>query len=118
MRRGPAYVAEVRADRLRNHAAGLACSLRGMGAGAMEPLWGELANVTPPCTFVAGRLDHDYVALARRLGASVPHGRIEVVSRAGHAVHQEQPQAFARVLANHLAAATAAGVSSSRATAD
>src|SRR2546421_4411449 len=47
-RRGPAYVAEVRAERLQNHAAGLACSLRGMGAGAMEPLWDELAQERIP----------------------------------------------------------------------
>ena len=117
-RRGPAYVAEVRAERLRNHVAGLACSLRGMGAGAMHPLWDELAQVDFPCTFVAGQLDHGYVASARRLAATVPHGRIELVLRAGHAAHQERPDAFARVLASHLAAATAAGVSSSSPTTD
>src|SRR5260370_28986443 len=56
--RGPAYVAHVRAERLQNHVAGLACSLRGMGAGAMEPVWDELARAPFPCTFVAGHLDH------------------------------------------------------------
>jgi 2-succinyl-6-hydroxy-2,4-cyclohexadiene-1-carboxylate synthase len=117
-RRGPAYVAEVRSERLRNHVAGLACSLRGMGAGAMEPVWDDLAQVTFPCTFVAGQLDHDYVASARRLAATVSQGRLEIVPRAGHAVHQERPEAFARVLAAHLAAATAAGVSSSSSTTD
>jgi len=112
-RRGPAYVAEVRAERLRNRAEGLACSLRGMGAGVMEPLWDELAHVTFPSTFVAGQLDHGYVASARRLAATVRNGRTEVVLRAGHPVHQERPDAFARVLANHLAAAAAAVTSSS-----
>lgn len=117
-RRGPAYVAQVRAERLQNHAAGLACSLRGMGAGVMEPLWDELDRLTMPCTFVAGQLDHGYVASARRLAAAVPSGRHEIVLRAGHSVHQERPDAFARVLGAHLAAATAAGVSSSSSTAD
>jgi 2-succinyl-6-hydroxy-2,4-cyclohexadiene-1-carboxylate synthase len=117
-RRGPAYVAELRAERLRNHAAGLACSLRGMGAGVMEPLWGELDRLAMPCTFVAGQLDHGYVASARRLAAAVPNGRHAVVLRAGHSVHQERPDAFARVLSAHLAAATAAGVSSSSSTPD
>ena len=112
-RRGPAYVSEVRAERLQNHAAGLACSLRGMGAGVMEPLWDELAGATFPCTFVAGQLDHGYVASARRLAATVRNGRAEVVLRAGHPVHQERPDAFARVLANHLGAAAAAVTSSS-----
>jgi 2-succinyl-6-hydroxy-2,4-cyclohexadiene-1-carboxylate synthase len=106
-RRGPAFVAQVHAERLTNHVAGLACSLRGMGAGAMDPLWEDLARVPFPCTFVAGQLDHGYVSSARRLAATVPHGRVEVVPRAGHTVHQERPDAFARVLADHLVPAAA-----------
>jgi 2-succinyl-6-hydroxy-2,4-cyclohexadiene-1-carboxylate synthase len=105
-RRGPSFVAQVRAQRLENHVAGLACSLRGMGAGVMEPVWEELADVKFPCTFVAGQLDHGYVASARRLATTVPSGRVEVVQRAGHSVHQERPDAFSRVLAAHLAAAS------------
>ena len=112
-RRGPSFVAQVESERLENHAAGLACSLRGMGAGVMEPLWDDLARVSFPCTFVAGQLDHGYVASARRLAATVPGGRVEVVLRSGHPVHQERPEAFARVLAAHLAAASAAVSSSS-----
>lgn len=106
-RRGPSFVAQVRAQRLENHVAGLACSLRGMGAGVMEPVWEQLAQVTVPCTFVAGQLDHGYVASARRLAESVPHGRVEIVQRAGHSVQQERPDAFARVLAAHLETASA-----------
>ena len=117
-RRGPTYAAEVRAERLRNHAAGLACSLRGMGAGAMQPLWDQLAALQFPCTFVAGQLDHGYVASARRLAATVPNSRVEIVPRAGHSVHQERPDAVARALAFHLAAATAVGISSSSSTSE
>lgn len=73
----------------------------------MEPLWNDLARVTFPCTFVAGQLDHGYVNSARRLAATVPNSRVEVVPRAGHTVHQERPEAFARVLAAHLAPTTA-----------
>ena len=104
-RRGPSFLAQVRAERMNNTVAGLVCSLRGMGAGTMQPIWDDLARVTVPCTFVAGQLDHGYVASARRLAGAVPNGRVEVVLRAGHAVHQERPEAFAHVLANHLAAA-------------
>jgi 2-succinyl-6-hydroxy-2,4-cyclohexadiene-1-carboxylate synthase len=104
-RRGPGFVAQVRAERMTNHVAGLACSLRGMGAGSMEPLWQRLASVTFPCTFVAGQLDHGYVSSARRLAATVPEGRVEVVARAGHTVHLERPEAFAHLFVAHLAAA-------------
>lgn len=112
-RRGEAYIAEVRAERMQNHVAGLACSLRGMGAGVMQPVWEELPRVTVPCTFVAGQLDHGYVASARKLAATVPHGRVEVVPHAGHSVHQERPEAFSRLLEAHLVAATTARSSSS-----
>jgi 2-succinyl-6-hydroxy-2,4-cyclohexadiene-1-carboxylate synthase len=105
-RRGPSFVAQVRAERMNNHVAGLAESLRGMGAGAMRQVWDELARVKCPCTFVAGQLDHGYVASARRLAGSVPDGRVVVVQRAGHTVHQERPDAFARLLLAHLEAAT------------
>lgn len=103
LRRGPGFVSQIRSERMGNRVAGLACSLRGMGAGVMEPVWEQLAQVELPCTFVAGQLDHGYVASARRLVATVPHGRVEVVPRAGHTVHQERPDTFARILANHLA---------------
>jgi 2-succinyl-6-hydroxy-2,4-cyclohexadiene-1-carboxylate synthase len=105
-RRGPSFVAQVRAERMNNRVAGLAESLRGMGAGAMRPVWNELARVKCPCTFVAGQLDHGYVASARRLAGSVPNGRVVVVQRAGHTVHQERPDAFARLLLAHLEAAS------------
>jgi 2-succinyl-6-hydroxy-2,4-cyclohexadiene-1-carboxylate synthase len=108
-RRGPSFVAQVRAERMRNHVAGLADSLRGMGAGVMEPVWDDLAAVPFRCTFVAGQLDHGYAASARRLAATVADGHVEVVLHAGHAVHQERPEAFARVLANHLDPAPASG---------
>lgn len=114
--RGPAYVAHLRAERMKNHVAGLACSLRGMGAGVMEPVWDRLGSAGFRCTFVAGQLDHPYVAAARRLAASVPLGRTELVPRAGHAVHQERPEVFARVLTAHLIAADAAAISSSTST--
>jgi 2-succinyl-6-hydroxy-2,4-cyclohexadiene-1-carboxylate synthase len=112
-RRGEGYLAQLRADRMQNHVAGLACSLRGMGAGVMEPVWGDLGRVNVPCTFVAGQLDHGYVASARRLAATVPNGQVEIVPRAGHAVHQERPDAFARVLAHHLAHSSVARVNRS-----
>jgi 2-succinyl-6-hydroxy-2,4-cyclohexadiene-1-carboxylate synthase len=105
-RRGPSFVAQVRASRMNNHVAGLAESLRGMGAGAMRPVWQDLAHVTCPCTFVAGQLDHGYAASARRLATSVPNGRVVIVQRAGHTVHQERPEAFARLLLAHLEAAS------------
>jgi 2-succinyl-6-hydroxy-2,4-cyclohexadiene-1-carboxylate synthase len=107
-RRGPAFNARLRAQRLSSEAEGLAASLRGMGAGAMEPLWSELARITVPCTFVAGEEDRAFVDAARRMGGAVPNGKVEIVPGAGHAVQLEKPAAFARLLASHLRRAEAA----------
>lgn len=101
-RRGPSFRAALDAERRRNTPAGLAASLRGMGAGAMEPVWDRLGGVTCPCLFVAGAEDHGYAHEARRLAASVPNGRAEIVPRAGHAVQLERPQAFVALLQAHL----------------
>ena len=105
-RRGPSFVAQVRAARMENQVAGLAGSLRGMGAGSMRPVWPDLNGVAASSTFVAGQLDHGYVASARRLAASVPNGRVVIVQRAGHTVHLERPEAFSRLLIAHLEAAS------------
>ncbi len=115
-RRGPEFATALRAQRLENTAAGLACSLRGMGAGAMRPVWAELAGLGVPCTFVAGENDERYAAFARRLAQTVPGGRAEIVPDAGHAVHLERPDEFVRLLAAHLERAEASGASASSST--
>lgn len=112
-RRGAAFAARLRAQRLTNDPQGLAASLRGMGAGAMEPLWDPAAALHIPCTFVAGADDTAYVNYARRLAASVEGSRLEIVSRCGHSVVLQRPAAMAKILAAHLAWADAAPAGSS-----
>src|SRR5438105_282235 len=101
-RRGRAFSEQLRAQRLRSRPEGLAGSLRGMGAGAMEPLWDELGGIRVPCTFVAGEEDTAFVAAAHRLSAAVAGARAEIVPRSGHAVQMQRPAVFARILADHL----------------
>lgn len=101
-RRGPEFVAGLERMRTGLDVRGAAASLRGMGAGATEPFWDQLERIQCRCTFVAGAEDVRYIAHAARLAGAVPAGHIEVIPGAGHAVHLEQPEAFARVLAAHL----------------
>jgi 2-succinyl-6-hydroxy-2,4-cyclohexadiene-1-carboxylate synthase len=101
-RRGPAYLAALRALRLRNRPQGLAASMRGMGPGVCEPFWPDLAGISCPATFVAGGDDHRYVQLSQRLSESVPNGRPAVIEGSGHSVHMEMPQVFADLLHRHL----------------
>lgn len=86
---------ELRRQRLASDAVGLANSLRGMGAGEQEPLWRRLGEINVPALVMAGELDKKYSALTHRTAAAMPDARTEVVGGAGHAIHLEQPDAFA-----------------------
>lgn len=88
--------------RLGNDPRRLARALRELGTGAQEPLWDRLdtlveANV--PVLVVAGAADAKFVALGRRLAASLgPVARLEVVPECGHALPLEAPEDLARLV--------------------
>ena len=96
MPRGIAEQAD--ADRRRNTAAGLAAALRGLGTGAMPPLWERLGELAMPVDLVVGERDGKFRAIAERMAAAIPAARVHVVPGAGHAVHLEQPAALAELL--------------------
>jgi 2-succinyl-6-hydroxy-2,4-cyclohexadiene-1-carboxylate synthase len=110
-RRGPAFLEQLAAGRLRNDAALLAAQLRGMGAGATEPFWDRLTRVDAPALVMAGAEDERYVAFAGRLARALPRAQVAIVANAGHAAHLEQPAAVAALLADHLGITAAAPAS-------
>jgi 2-succinyl-6-hydroxy-2,4-cyclohexadiene-1-carboxylate synthase len=96
----PAAAAHWRADILRNDPAALAAVLRGLGAGAMDPLWdrlGELDGI--PVTIIAGERDGRYAAIGRRLASALPGARLLLVPGAGHGLARGGPQAVAAAIA-------------------
>ena len=93
----------LRAQRRRNEPRGLANSLRGAGAAAAPPMVERLGALGAPTLLVVGALDAKYVAIGRRLERVMPRARLTVVPAAGHAVHLEQPAAFAGAVAAFLA---------------
>ena len=94
----PEVAAASRADRLRNTAEGLAASLRGMGAGVMEPVWDRLEELTMPAVVLAGERDAKFRMLGEKLAGALPDAELRVVPKAGHAVHLEAPEAVAAAL--------------------
>ena len=87
--------AAARSARLENTVAGLAGSLRLAGAGAQEPLWARLSELTMPVLLVVGERDDKFRALAERMGEAIGHNaNLGVIQGAGHAAHLEQPDAF------------------------
>jgi 2-succinyl-6-hydroxy-2,4-cyclohexadiene-1-carboxylate synthase len=95
----PEVAAAAREDRLRNEPAGLAAALRGLGQGAMEPLWGRLRELRMPVTLIVGERDSKYRKLAERMAAALPESRLLVVPATGHAVHLEAPAIVAEAIA-------------------
>jgi 2-succinyl-6-hydroxy-2,4-cyclohexadiene-1-carboxylate synthase len=96
----------LRADRLRNTATGLASSLRSTGTGTQQPLWDRLGSITTPTLVLAGEHDTKFRELGARLAAALPAARLEVVPRAGHTVHLEQPEATADAIASWFRSTT------------
>jgi 2-succinyl-6-hydroxy-2,4-cyclohexadiene-1-carboxylate synthase len=90
---------DLRADRLRNTAAGLAASLRATGTGTQGPLWDRLGEIDAPVLVLAGERDGKFRELGARLAAGLPHATFTVIGDAGHSVHLEQPEATADAVA-------------------
>jgi 2-succinyl-6-hydroxy-2,4-cyclohexadiene-1-carboxylate synthase len=89
-----------REDLLRNDPRGLAAVLRGLGTGAMEPLWDRLRALTMPATVLAGENDPKFVALAERLVAALADAEPVIVPGAGHGLPREAPDAIAAAVAS------------------
>jgi 2-succinyl-6-hydroxy-2,4-cyclohexadiene-1-carboxylate synthase len=94
----PAAARIWREDLLRNDPRGLAAVLRGLGAGAMAPLWDRLSDLTMPATILVGERDEKYMALAGRLDAALPGATVVAVPGAGHGLPREDPAAIAAAI--------------------
>jgi 2-succinyl-6-hydroxy-2,4-cyclohexadiene-1-carboxylate synthase len=95
----PRGVADLaRRDRLRNTAEGLAAALRGMGTGAMTPVWDRLGELGMPVTLVVGERDEKFRAIGRRMAEAIPDVRGIVIAGAGHAAHLEDPVGIAHAI--------------------
>jgi 2-succinyl-6-hydroxy-2,4-cyclohexadiene-1-carboxylate synthase len=91
--------AAAAADQRRNTAAGIAAALRGLGTGAMEPVWDRLGELTMPAAVIVGERDEKFVDLGRRLCEGLPDARMQVVAGAGHGLLHEAPAAVADAIA-------------------
>lgn len=88
--------------RLGQSATGLAASLRFMGTGTQPSYWSGLPDLCMPVLLIAGELDHKFTQIATQMHEAIPASRLEVFSGAGHAVHLEQTERYARLVSNFL----------------
>lgn len=86
---------QLRAQRLRNNPAGLANSLRGIGAGAQPDLRPRLPALAPPTLLLVGEDDLKYVAVNQEMARLIPNANFVVIPHTGHNLHLERPSVFA-----------------------
>jgi 2-succinyl-6-hydroxy-2,4-cyclohexadiene-1-carboxylate synthase len=96
--RDPPRVGELaRADQRRNDPQALAAVMRGLSAGAMEPLWGRLGELRMPVALLAGARDEKFTRLLERAQRLLPRAELTVLE-GGHGLPLEDPAGVAAVL--------------------
>jgi 2-succinyl-6-hydroxy-2,4-cyclohexadiene-1-carboxylate synthase len=95
----PVVLAAVQADRLRNTPAGLARALRGLGTGALPPLWERLGELAAPVSLIVGERDAKFRSIAEEMAPRFGGGaEVSIVQGVGHAVHLEAPGRVGEIL--------------------
>ncbi|MCY7824298.1 2-succinyl-6-hydroxy-2,4-cyclohexadiene-1-carboxylate synthase [Bacillus spizizenii] len=92
----------IRSGRLRNNKIGLANSLTGMGTGSQPSLWSRVEEITVPVLLICGEWDKKFCTINQEVHKKLPSSRIEIVPKAGHTVHVEQPRFFGKIVSEFL----------------
>ena len=95
-------------QRITNLASGLADSLRRCSQGRQQPRWAQLAEVKIPVLAVAGARDEKYVAIARRIAATMPQGSLAIIPDTGHSAPLQSPDETTKCIAGFIADSSAA----------
>jgi len=93
----PQVHAAMRAEQQRNDPRALAAMLRGVGTGAMPPLWERLAELSMPVTVLVGERDRKFHAPGRRMVELLPDAELRIVS-GGHRLPLENPETVAEAI--------------------
>ena len=100
----PAVLGSMQARRASNCPVGLANTLRGIGQGAVSPVWSTLSSIEAPVLLLTGSADVKYSALAGEMAGSIPNAVHRPVAGAGHCVHLEAMVEAARIVREFLGA--------------
>ena len=89
-------------NRTNNNKSGLATSLRMMGAGVQPSLWGQLHKIQARLLLIVGEKDDKFKRIAAEMAPKCPRASICIVQGAGHNVHWEKPEEYARTVKGFL----------------
>lgn len=93
---------DIRAQRLNNSPVGLANSLRGMGTGRQSSFWGILPMLPLPTLLLVGKEDEKFCRIASEMQKILPNGTMKVVEHAGHNIHVEYADFFAKIVRDYI----------------
>jgi 2-succinyl-6-hydroxy-2,4-cyclohexadiene-1-carboxylate synthase len=93
-----------RERRLGQRPIGLANSLRGLGTGAMPPLWERLGEIKAPVLVVTGDEDEKFSVIGTHMVGRIPGAHMARVPASTHAPQTEQPDDFVRVVSRFIRA--------------
>jgi 2-succinyl-6-hydroxy-2,4-cyclohexadiene-1-carboxylate synthase len=69
-----------------------------MSLGRQPSLWHKLDRNKIPLLLLAGEWDKKFTAINREINNLCPHSQLNIIDRAGHNIHFEQPQQYARII--------------------
>lgn len=92
----------IRQERLSQSRFGLACSLWYMGTGVQPSFWDKLTSIKIPVQLIVGELDFKFIQLAHEMKNRQPSFSVKTIVGAGHCVHLEKPEEFAKASMNFL----------------
>jgi 2-succinyl-6-hydroxy-2,4-cyclohexadiene-1-carboxylate synthase len=93
---------KIRKQRLSQSPQGLANSLRGMGTGHQPSYWSKLHSFHFPVLVLAGDEDPKYCQIAHKMAEVLPQSQVKIIPGAGHTIHLEKSQLFAKVVLDYL----------------
>lgn len=102
MRNYPERFQHLLSSRAGRDPSGYAASLRMMGTGAQPSLWDDLDHLSR-CRLIVGEKDAKFRQIAGDMQARNPSVTVSVVENAGHNVHWEKPEQYARLVRDFLA---------------
>lgn len=88
--------------RLENNPRELAKSLRFMGTGNQPSLWERLTINQIPLLLLVGERDEKFRKINTEIASIAPHTQLEIVPKAGHNVHFENPTGYLKSLTQFL----------------
>jgi len=92
----------IREERLSQKPSGLAASLRGMGTGVQPSWWDKLSVFPREVLLLTGEKDDKFCDISREMNKHFQQSSHEIISRAGHAIHVEQPRIFGTIVRDFL----------------